>query len=252
MTQAKLQAIENGIQGNMQMHDNILICPHPVLITDILTGSYRFIVQDYYVPEDETDYDDIIYYLSPNTTIDYKSSQNTADLSFHLELNPVKNKRPVKKFSIHIQNRSDLDEIYDLHYYPNRTVPPCVPSRGMYDRLNSVSISPGIKNEEDDLFTNKEKYRNRIRKLQMSIRPIGNKKSSNSPDYDQIQKTNLYRSLIPYYANEDAINERVDVGPDYDFNWFNNHNHNYSDFIHEFDQIHLPNINDFFASSTRL
>jgi hypothetical protein len=71
-----------------------------------------------------------------------------------------------------------LDELYHLHSYsyPNETLPPRVPSRGMYDRLNPVSVTPEIKNEEDDLFTNKEKYRNRIRKLQMSIRPIGNKK----------------------------------------------------------------------------
>jgi hypothetical protein len=141
-----------------------------------------------------------------------------------------------------------LDEIFHPHSYsyPNERLPPRVPSRGMYDRLNPVSVTPDFKEEVDDIITNKGKYRNRIRKLQMSIRPIGNKKSSNSPDYDQIQKTNLYRSLIPYYTNEDDINERVDLGPDYDFNWVNNHNHNYSDFIHEFDQIYPPNFNDFF------
>jgi hypothetical protein len=72
-TQAQIQDVEERVQGDMYIHDNILICPHPVLITDILTGSYRFMVPGYYVPEDETDYDDIIYYLSHNTTLDYKS-----------------------------------------------------------------------------------------------------------------------------------------------------------------------------------
>jgi hypothetical protein len=55
----------------------------------------------------------------------------------------------------------------------------------------------------------------------------------------------LYCTLLPYYNNEDDINERINVGPDYDFNWKENNNHNYSDFIHEFDQIHPPNFNDF-------
>jgi hypothetical protein len=149
MTQAEIEAIENGIVGNMHMHDNILICPHPVLITDILTGSYRFMVPGYYVPEDHTEYHGIIYYLSPNTTIDYKNSENTADVSFHLELNSnklSKNKHPVKKFTIRLLNPSDLDEIYYPHSYsyPNQTVPPRVPSRGMYHRLNPVSITPDI------------------------------------------------------------------------------------------------------------
>jgi hypothetical protein len=55
----------------------------------------------------------------------------------------------------------------------------------------------------------------------------------------------LYGTLKPQYNNEGNINERISVGPDYDFNWVNNNNHNYSDFIHEFDQIHPQNFNDF-------
>jgi hypothetical protein len=82
-----------------------------------------------------------------------------------------------------------------------------------------------------DLITNKEKYRKRIRKLQMSIRPIGNKKSTNSPDYDQIQNTDLYRSLIPYNTNENGINWEEK----------HNHNHNYSDFIHDLNMIDPQN-----------
>jgi hypothetical protein len=120
-----------------------------------------------YVPEDETEYAGIIYYLSPNTTtIDYKSSLNDFDVVFHLELNSNKlgkNKRPVKKFSIRLLNRSNLDEIYYPHSQPNQTVPPRVPSRGMYDRLNPISTTPDLKDEEEDLFTNKKEYRKKIR-----------------------------------------------------------------------------------------
>jgi hypothetical protein len=58
-----------------------------------------------------------------------------------------------------------LDEIYDSHSYPNNIVPPRVPSRGMYDRLNPVSVTPDINEEDDDLITNKKNYRNKIRKL---------------------------------------------------------------------------------------
>jgi hypothetical protein len=137
-----------------------------------------------------------------------------------------------------------LDEIYYPHSHCNQTVPPRVPSRGMYDRLNPVSTTPDDINEEDDLFTNKNNYRKKIRKLQMSIRPIGNEKSTNSPDYNQIQNTNLYRTLIPYYTYEDGINEKLNVGPNYDFNWYENNNHNYSDFIREFNKIHPPDFND--------
>jgi hypothetical protein len=77
----------------------------------------------------------------------------------------------------------------------------------------------------------------------MMIRPIRNEKSSNSPDYDQIQNLNLYRTLNPQYNNEGDINERISAGPDYDFNLFENNNNNYSDFIREFNSIHPPNNN---------
>jgi hypothetical protein len=48
----------------------------------------------------------------------------------------------------------------------------------------------------------------------------------------------LYRSLIPYHTNKNDINERLDVDPDHNFNWEENNNHNYSDFIREFNIIH--------------
>jgi hypothetical protein len=55
----------------------------------------------------------------------------------------------------------------------------------------------------------------------------------------------LYRTLIPYYTNEDGINERIDVGFNHDFNWEENNHHNYSDFIRDFNRIHpLNNDND--------
>jgi hypothetical protein len=40
MTQTEIQTIENGVQGDMHMYGNVLRCPHPVLITDMRTGSY--------------------------------------------------------------------------------------------------------------------------------------------------------------------------------------------------------------------
>jgi hypothetical protein len=97
----------------------------------------------------------------------------------------------------------------------------------MYDGSNPVSITPenmGI-NEEDDLFIDKKNYRKKIRNLKNTIRPIGN-----SPDYNEIQNKNLYRSLIPYNNHNYDLEE--------------NHNHNYSDFIHDFNMIHPPNNNE--------
>jgi hypothetical protein len=80
-------------------------------------------------------------------------------------------------------------------------------------------------NEEDDLFIDKKNYRKKIRNLQKSIRPIGN-----SPDYNEIHNKNLYRSLIPYNNHNYDLEE--------------NHNHNYSDFIHDFNMIHPANNNE--------
>jgi hypothetical protein len=50
----------------------------------------------------------------------------------------------------------------------------------------------------------------------------------------------LYRLLNPQYTNENGINERINAGPDYAFNLFENNNNNYSDFILEFNSIHTP------------
>jgi hypothetical protein len=92
-----------------------------------------------YVPDPDTVFDNNLFYLFPNTCIEYKTSVYGGDVVFHLELNGNKlgkDKRPVKKNQIHILNRSVLDTINNPNFYPNQIVPPRIPSRGMYDRLN--------------------------------------------------------------------------------------------------------------------
>jgi hypothetical protein len=78
----------------------------------------------------------------------------------------------------------------------------------------------------------------------MNIRPIrntdSNKRKTKNPDYYHMQELNLFRVLNPQYNNEGDINERISVGPDYDFNLFENNNNNYSDFIRDFNSIHPP------------
>jgi hypothetical protein len=168
-----------------------------------------------YVPRDLTAYDDIIYNLLPNTFIDYISSEHGRDVVYHLELNSNKvdkYNRPVKKYQIRILNRSDVDQIRHPHFSSNQIVPPRVPNRGMYDRINSVSRSPDDINEEDDDLSRKEKYRKKTRKLQMFIRPIGYIKHNNNSNFnDFIRDFNMIHT--PNYDNNSLLHP-----PDYNPN----------------------------------
>jgi hypothetical protein len=84
-----------------------------------------------------------------------------------------------------------------------------------------------LKDEEDDLFTNKKDYRNSIIDLGM-YRPLHkerpNHRVTNSPDYD----FNLY----------DQYNEIQPTFEEY------NNNSNYNDFIQDFNMILTPNYNN--------
>jgi hypothetical protein len=54
-----------------------------------------------YVPDVDTEFDNDIFYLLPNTTIEYKTSVNRPVIVYHLELNSDKlgkDKRRVKNF----------------------------------------------------------------------------------------------------------------------------------------------------------
>jgi hypothetical protein len=139
-------------------NDNILRCQNPVLIIDIRTGNHEFMVPGDYKPDEDTEYDNVVFHLLPNTTIEYKTSVNRPHIVYHLELNSDKldkNKRPVQKYQIHVFNRSVLDTINNPTFHPNQIVPPPIPSRGKYDIYNYVSASPVIINEEN-LFKNKK------------------------------------------------------------------------------------------------
>jgi hypothetical protein len=74
----------------------------------------------------------------------------------------------------------------------------------MYDRINSLSRSPDDINEEDDHLSTKEKHRKKIRKLQMSIRPIGYIKHNNNSNYnDFIRGFNMIHT--PNYNNNSLL-----------------------------------------------
>jgi hypothetical protein len=108
LTERDIQAIEDEVVNeDMHMYRKVLRCPHPVLIIDLITSSYEFMAPGSYVPRDHTAYDDIIYNLLPNTTIDYISSEHGRDVVYHLELNSNKidkYNRPVKKYQIRIES----------------------------------------------------------------------------------------------------------------------------------------------------
>jgi hypothetical protein len=135
---------------DLYLNDSILRCPNPVLITDLRTGSHFFMVPGDYVPDKDTEFDNVVFHLLPNTTIEYKSSVNGQRFVYHLELNSDKIdefKRQVKKFHIlilppEVINRSKLDKIKTPFFPPNEIVSPRVPSRGRYDISNYVSTSP--------------------------------------------------------------------------------------------------------------
>jgi hypothetical protein len=85
MSQQEIEEIENEVVEDMHFHypphSNVLRCPNPEMIID-------------------TDFDDIYFYLLPNTTIDYKSLIGKCYI-FHLELNSDKldeNQNPIKNF----------------------------------------------------------------------------------------------------------------------------------------------------------
>jgi hypothetical protein len=104
MNQEEIQALEDEVVEDMHydpyLNGDILRCPNPILITDLRTGSYNFIVPGDYVPDNNTEFDNYVFYLLSNTTIEYKTSSSRRVI-YHLELNSNKlNKfnRPVKKF----------------------------------------------------------------------------------------------------------------------------------------------------------
>jgi hypothetical protein len=164
MSQQDIEEMENEVVEDVHFHypphNNVLRCPNPVLIIDTRTGSHFFMVSGDYVPDDDTDFDHTYFYLVQNSTIDNKTSVDKRYI-FHLELNSDKldeNGNPIKKFRIRLINRSRLDKLHKKYFVPNVLIPPRVPSRGMYDGSNPVSVTPeniGI-NEEDDLITNKK------------------------------------------------------------------------------------------------
>jgi hypothetical protein len=105
MNQFQIEEIEDREIEYMHYHpypnDNILRYPNPVLIIGTFVGSHKFMVPDDYYPDENTEYDESLFRLLPNTAIEYKSLGNGQDILYHLELNSVKldkHKRPVKKF----------------------------------------------------------------------------------------------------------------------------------------------------------
>jgi hypothetical protein len=72
-----------------------------VLIIDTFTGSHEFMVPGDYYPDEDTEYDESLFRLLPNTTIEYKYFGNGQEIVCHLEFNSLKldkHKHSVKKF----------------------------------------------------------------------------------------------------------------------------------------------------------
>jgi hypothetical protein len=117
-------------------NSKILRSPNPISINDLRTGIHFLMVPGDYYPDNDTEFDDLVFYLLPNTTIDYKTTDSRR-IIYHLELNSDKLdefNHPVKKFDIvvlppELTNCSKLDKIKIPFFSPNKIVPPRVPSR---------------------------------------------------------------------------------------------------------------------------
>jgi hypothetical protein len=71
-------------------NDNILRSPNLVLIIDLRTGSYQFMVSGEYIPDEESKIEEQAFRLLPNTAIEYMYLLNDQDIVYHFELNSIK------------------------------------------------------------------------------------------------------------------------------------------------------------------
>jgi hypothetical protein len=64
MNYPEIQALlDEEAEEHMYMQGTVLRCPNPVLITDLRTGSYFFMVPGNYYPDNNTEFDNYNFYL---------------------------------------------------------------------------------------------------------------------------------------------------------------------------------------------
>jgi hypothetical protein len=103
-----------NMQFKLLTDENILMCLNPVFLTDLLTGSYQFIVPRNYIPDESNLEERAFELLKPNTAIEYKFVLDAQECIYHLELNSRKLDEynpSVPKFHAPLMNYTALDEL---------------------------------------------------------------------------------------------------------------------------------------------